>query len=908
MNYGKKSAQKQSEKLSGKRAKNKKRFGITFIKTVLVCILCIIAVGVIGGGLYAVKLIKQCPDISEVNISPNGFSTTVYDSAGNEIETLAASGSNRTYVTIDEIPDDLQKAFVAIEDERFYKHNGIDLRGIIRAGFTGIISGGKKMQGASTITQQLLKNNYFTTWTSEHTLKDSINRKVQEQYLAVQLEKVEDKDTILENYLNTINLGQNTLGVEAASERYFNKSVSELTLSEDAAIAAITQNPSKYNPITNPKDNATRRKKVLKKMLELGYIKQAEYDEALEDNLYDRIQIVNAQAESSASTSYFVDALTDEVAKDLMDQKGYTEAQAYQMLYSGGLTINSTQDSAIQTICEEEVNNNANYSDHVLHSFSYRLTVTKKDGSYQNYSEQTMLTYYQAQNPNYDINFSSEEECKEAIEKYKSEIMEEGDTIADGGEKITYTLQPQAAISVIDQATGHIVALVGGRGDKMASKTLNRATNITRQPGSCFKIVGCYAAALDAGGLTLASVQDDAPTSYANGTPLHNYDNKYRGFTTIRDAIISSMNVVTVKNLTQIGTGLGFEYAEALGISTLEPGDNNQTLCLGGLTHGVTDLELTASYATIANGGDYNKPVLYTQVLDHNGNVLLDNTQNTSKEVLKETTAWLLTNAMQDVITSGTGSGAGLPNMPTAGKTGTTTKNRDTVFAGYTPYYTAAVWGGYDDNTEQTYTAYSKLIWHSVMQRIHENLPRKEFTQPSGIVTATVCKKSGKLAIEGVCDADPRGSMVYTEYFDKDSVPTETCDHHVKVDICSASGQIAGEYCPVENRVPTVYIIGGTAETEDGPYLITEEALNTVCSVHTSSSSSSESGTTEGAVKPSVEGTITENKPQTENSGGESSTGGSSGGSSGGASGGSAGGSSGDTSGTGTNTPSTQNP
>lgn len=908
MNYGKKSAQKQSEKLSGKRAKNKKRFGITFIKTVLVCILCIIAVGVVGGGLYAVKLIKQCPDISEVNISPNGFSTTVYDSAGNEIETLAASGSNRTYVTIDEIPKDLQHAFVAIEDERFYKHNGIDLRGIIRAGFTGIISGGEKMQGASTITQQLLKNNYFTTWTSEHTLKDSINRKVQEQYLAVQLEKVEDKDTILENYLNTINLGQNTLGVEAASERYFNKSVSELTLSEDAAIAAITQNPSKYNPITNPKDNATRRKKVLKKMLELGYIKQAEYDEALEDNLYDRIQIVNAQAESSASTSYFVDALTDEVAKDLMDQKGYTEAQAYQMLYSGGLTINSTQDSAIQTICEEEVNNNANYSDHLLHSFSYRLTVTKKDGSYQNYSEQTMLTYYQAQNPNYDINFSSEEECKEAIEKYKSEIMEEGDTIADGGEKITYTLQPQAAISVIDQATGHVVALVGGRGDKMASKTLNRATNITRQPGSCFKIVGCYAAALDAGGLTLASVQDDAPTSYANGTPLHNYDNKYRGFTTIRDAIISSMNVVTVKNLTQIGTGLGFEYAEALGISTLEPGDNNQTLCLGGLTHGVTDLELTASYATIANGGDYNKPVLYTQVLDHNGNVLLDNTQNTSKEVLKETTAWLLTNAMQDVITSGTGSGAGLPNMPTAGKTGTTTKNRDTVFAGYTPYYTAAVWGGYDDNTEQTYTAYSKLIWHSVMQRIHENLPRKEFTQPSGIVTATVCKKSGKLAIEGVCDADPRGSMVYTEYFDKDSVPTETCDHHVKVDICSASGQIAGEYCPVENRVPTVYIIGGTAETEDGPYLITEEALNTVCSVHTSSSSSSESGTTEGAVKPSVEGTITENKPQTENSGGESSTGGSSGGSSGGASGGSTGGSSGDTSGTGTNTPSTQNP
>lgn len=856
MNYSKKNAQKKSAKLSNKRAKNKKRFYVTFLKTVLVCILCIIAVAAVGGGLYAVKLIRECPDIADIDISPNGFSTTVLDAEGNEIETLASSGSNRSYVTIDEIPEDLQHAFVAIEDERFYKHNGIDMRGIIRAVFTGILSGGDSMQGASTITQQLLKNNYFTTWTSENTFLDSVNRKIQEQYLAIQLEKVTDKQTILENYLNTINLGQNTLGVEAASERYFNKSVSELTLSESATIAAITQNPSRYNPISNPDENATRRKKVLKNMLEQGYIDQSEYDEALEDNVYDRIQIVNAQNASSSSTSYFVDALTEQVTEDLIEKKGYTEAQAYQLLYSGGLTILSTQDSHIQQICEEEVNNNANYSDHVLYSFSYRLTVTKADGTYENYSEQTMLTYYQANNPNYDINFSSTEECDEAIAAYKEDIMEEGDTIAEGGETITYTLQPQAAISVIDQATGHVVALVGGRGDKTASRTLNRAVNITRQPGSCFKIIGCYAAGLDAGGLTLASVQDDCPTDYANGTPLHNYDDRYRGFTTVRDAIISSMNVVTVKNLTQIGTGLGFEYAEALGISTLEAGDNNQTLCLGGLTNGVTDLELTAAYATIANGGDYNEPVFYTQVLDHDGNPILDNTGNTSKEVLKDTTAWLLTNAMQDVISSGTGSGAGLSNMPTAGKTGTTTKNRDTVFAGYTPYYTAAVWGGYDDNTEQSYTAYSKLIWHAVMERIHEDLPYRDFTQPAGIVTATVCKKSGKLALEGVCDCDPRGSMVYTEYFDKDNVPTEICDHHVKVDICASSGQLANEYCPAAERISRVFIKGGSLGTEDEPYLITDEALNTFCTVHTHATSTGGSGST---TNPIIDGIITDN-------------------------------------------------
>ena len=245
MNYGKENAAKQSAQLQGKRKRKHRSAGLAIIRLSLICIISVVLAGGIFAYLYAKNLIDQLPDVSTIDISPTGYMSTVYDSDGNEIETLASTGANRTYVTLDNIPLDLQHAFVAIEDARFYEHNGIDPQGIVRAGMTGILNGFHFSQGASTLTQQLLKNNYFTTWTSEHTKMDSINRKIQEQYLAVQLEKIVSKDTILENYLNSINLGQNTLGVEAAAERYFNKSVSDLSLSECAVIAGITQNPTK---------------------------------------------------------------------------------------------------------------------------------------------------------------------------------------------------------------------------------------------------------------------------------------------------------------------------------------------------------------------------------------------------------------------------------------------------------------------------------------------------------------------------------------------------------------------------------------------------------------------------------------------------------------------------------------
>lgn len=783
-------------------------------------------------------IIDSAPDISEIDVTPTGYSSTVLASDGTEISTLVASGANRKYVTIDEIPQSLQDAFVAIEDERFYEHNGIDMQSILRAAATGIAHGFHFSQGGSTITQQLIKNNVLTTWTSESSFIESLQRKIQEQYLAVELEKkVDDKKWILENYMNSINLGANTLGVQAASEKYFGKDVSELTLSESAVIAGITQNPAKYNPITHPDQNAERRERVLTNMLEQGYISQSEYDEAMDDDVYDRISEHNAVDDTSIN-SYFVDALIDDVFSDLID-KGYSETEAYKMIYQGGLTIQSTQDLELQKICDEEANNLDNYPTTPKYSFTLYFQVKSSDGTLTSYSNQTMLSYYKkaTNNEDYSINFDTEDECYAAIAQYEQDVLNPGDEIVEGSEYVTITLQPQIALTLMDQSTGEVKAMVGGRGDKSGNRTWNRATDTCRQPGSTFKIIGCYAAALDAGGLTLASVQDDAPFTVGS-KQFHNYDNSYRGYTNLRTAITNSINIVTVKTLQEIGVDLGYEYAENFGITTLTDTDKNLSLALGGLTKGVTNIELTGAYATIANGGTYLEPKLYTVVYDHDGNVLLDksDTQDT-RQVLKDTTAWLLTDAMKDVMTSGTGTRAYFGStMAQAGKSGTTTSNRDCLWAGYTPYYTCVVWGGYDDNSKQagSNTTYPKNIWKAVMSRVHEGLEYKDFPTPSGITSATVCSKSGLLPIEGTCDSDPRGSMLITEYFDASTVPSDLCDHHVTLTICNDTGTLANAYCP--NTTTSVYIVGGGEGTADSDYLAREDLLNSQCTIHNAGS------------------------------------------------------------------------
>lgn len=346
MNYGKRGIRKKQKSLHATSSKLGRKLLLYVLNLAL---LCVLGAGVLGAslGLGIFKgIIDTAPSIENVKVTPTGFSTFVYDLEGNQTAKLVSQNSNRIPVGQDMIPEDLAHAFVAIEDERFYEHNGIDIKGIIRAAYVGISQGFNFTEGASTITQQLLKNNVFTDWTSEQGFADSLKRKIQEQYLAIELSKSMSKDEVLLNYMNTINLGQNTLGVQAASLRYFNKSVNTLTLSECAVIAGITQNPSRFNPISHPDNNAERREKVLNNMLEQGYISQAEFDTAMADDVYSRIQVVNEDADDTLVNTYFVDALTDDVMNDLL-AAGYNETQAFTLLYSGGLKIYSTQEATL---------------------------------------------------------------------------------------------------------------------------------------------------------------------------------------------------------------------------------------------------------------------------------------------------------------------------------------------------------------------------------------------------------------------------------------------------------------------------------------------------------------------------------------------------------------------------------
>lgn len=812
MNYGKKGVRKKQKSLHAVGPKWGKKFLLTFMKAMLIFLL---AVGIIGvsAGIGAFKgIISTAPDINLDVITPTGFSSFAYDSEGKEIAKLVAADSNRIPVGMEQIPENLAHAFVAIEDERFYDHNGIDIKGIIRAGVQALRDRGLG-QGASTITQQLVKNNVFENWIDETTI-EKIRRKVQEQYVAIELERqltetyghAGAKDKILENYMNTINLGQNTLGVQAASLRYFNKPVYQLTLSECACIAAITQNPSRWNPISHPEANRERRDRVLLNMLNQNYISQDEYDDAVADDVYSRIQVVNEESEDSAVYTYFVDELTEQVFDDLVNIAGYNETQAYNLLYTGGVSIYTTQDPAIQKICDEVFSNPDNYPADTKWYLKYELTIQQANGDLKNYSTEMFVAHFKEQNTAFNSIFTTQDEAYTAIETYQAAIMQEGDEIF--AESINLTPQPQVSFSMIDQSNGHVVALVGGRGAKEASRTLNRATNTVRQPGSCFKIVSTYAPALDSAGLTLATVKNDAPFTYANGRPVSNwYGNEtgdYKGLCSLRYGIEQSLNIVTVKTLTQITPQLGYDYLLSFGFSTLIEreerngqiiSDIGQPLALGGISDGVTNLELNASYAAIANHGTYIKPTFYTKVVDHSGNVILDNSKPESHQVIKETTAFLLTDAMVDVVTKGTGGAVNFGNMAIAGKTGTTTAYKDVWFSGYTPYYTATAWAGYDNNVELTRSNgernLAKTLWRAVMSQVHAELPNESFTRPSGIVTAQICSKSGKLPIAGLCDGHTR-----TEYFAEGTVPTESCDVHWSGIICQYSMLPATEECP----------------------------------------------------------------------------------------------------------------
>ena len=783
MNYGRNNTSKRRKKIQSRVSMKKKKIRLrSFRVFLLVCLVLGILV-LAGVGILFKKIIDDTPQITSNDLKPSAYTTTVYANDGETVTgTFVSAGSNRVFTTLDKVPKDLQNAFIAIEDSRFYDHKGIDIKGITRAAIKGLTSG-EFSQGGSTITQQLIKNSVFPNFSKETQLQ-KIERKIQELYLAIQIEKIIEKDEILENYLNTINMGQNTLGVQAAAKRYFGKDVSELNLSESATLAAITKSPSGYNPITNPDANAKRREKVLKDMLAQEKINQEQYDTAMADetDVYERIQTANNEYQESLSVnSYFVDEVAKEVMSDLQSELGYSETQAHNAVYSGGLKIITTQDLTMQTICDEEMNNDKNYPKNVDWTVTGAISIVHQDGTQKHYDSTTFGKYisdeYKKKNGKeleYPTTFSSQEKANAAVDEYIATLKSDpNDTVYS---TITLTPQPQATVVVMDQHTGYVKAMVGGRGEKTGNMSLNRATQSTRQPGSTYKILSTYVPALDMNKDTLASVIEDSPFSYKNGRPVNNWWSGYKGNLTIRKCIEQSANVCTVKKYTEITPEVGMQYlTNNFKFTTLDPvDDSGQATSLGGLTNGVYNIELTAAYASIANGGVYTEPILYTHIYDNDGNLLYENTAATHV-AMKDSTAALITSALEDVVKYGTGGTARLSKMTCAGKTGTTTDTRDLWFSGFTPYLTASVWSGYDDNQEISgSSSFHKVMWKKIMQRIHDTAKYEvvAFEMPETVVQRTICTQTGLLASSDACSKR-------TEYFAEGTAPKKSCPGHV---------------------------------------------------------------------------------------------------------------------------------
>ena len=801
MKFTRHSIENRLYEMKSKRARIWHRFTGILKTVILFCFVASLFLGAsFGYGLFR-GVLDSAPDIHKIHVGPTSYATKIYDKKGNLMSTLVTEGSNRERVSYEELPKDMINAFVAIEDERFWRHNGIDFRSILRA-VRGVVSDDSSAGGGSTITQQLLKNNVFGGGLHEGKFEKYV-RKIQEQYLALELEdqpgldKKEIKKSILTEYLNTINLGANTLGVKVAARRYFNKEVSELSLSESTVIAAITKNPSKLNPITHPENNAVRRKQVLHNMLSQGYIDESRYQEALNDPVYERIQNVNLVTQGEDKPySYYTDELTEQVVDALMERLDYKKEDATKLLYSGGLTIYANQDPDLQAIVDQEINNPENY-DTAKYSISWRYTLQHEDGTIVNFSEKDIEKYLkEGKGISFNGLYTSKDQANKRIEEFKEKVTVDSDRIL--GETVDYVLEPQASFVLMDPHTGEVLALTGGRGEKKQSKTLNRASNVLRQPGSTFKIITSFAPAIDLYGATLASTYYDSEYTLGNKTFKNWYSGGYLGFQSIRDGIVYSLNIVAVRCLMEtVKPERGYQYAESLGITSLVKDDENPALALGGLTRGVSNLELTQAFSAIANGGELEKAKFFSKIVDQDGKVLIDTTEDKPTQVMKASTAYLLTDAMKesmesnrafasDVRVSSTSTRAHFDGMSQAGKSGTTSNNRDIWFIGYTPYYIGGVWGGCDDNQVlkdaktgeyNGGTGFHKDIWRKIMTRIHEGKTDPGFSKPEDIVEAQVCRKSGKLPTSG-CYQDYRGSAVITELFAKGTVPTEKCTYH----------------------------------------------------------------------------------------------------------------------------------
>jgi penicillin-binding protein 1A len=673
--------------------------------------------------------------VSTINLFDVSQSSTMYytdKNTGTQVEMLTLGVEDRVWVAYKDIPENLINATVAIEDQRFYKHNGVDWLRTAK-GVLLMFTGGD-IQGGSTLTQQLIKN---MTEYDDVTVK----RKVLEIFTALEFEKAHSKSDILEWYLNKIYLSDGCYGVYTASLNYFGKELQDLSLAECASLISITNNPSLYNPYRNPDANLYRRNLVLDQMEKQGMITEAERDAA-------KAEPLNLQRETGTSReqtvySWYEDQVIDEVLSDLVTQIGLSETTASDLLYGGGLQIETCFDPDVQAYVD------AVYND-------------------------------------------------------RSSLVLDSAT----GQEI------QSAITIIDNSTGNVVALAGGIGEKDVSRSWSRASDTIRPPGSSIKPLAVYSPALEMGLITPATVVDDTPIALnGDAWPANSYG-YYKGLTTVYEALQNSVNTVSVKVLRDYVTpNLSYQFlTERFGISSLVSARGSETdialapLALGGLTDGVSTYEMAAAYATFANNGMYKSPRAYLRVTDANGNVLLDNT-GSSQPVLKESTVYYINTMLQSVIKNGTGHDANFSGMTIAGKTGTTTSNKDKWFVGYSPYYTAAVWVGYDQQERIPSTSYlAAQMWRKVMEPLHSGLENKSFAAPSNLVTVTICKDSGLLASDA-CSLDPRGGQTMSMSFVSGDQPTQYCTVHTAVEVCTESPvgesglyHLASEFCPEESR------------------------------------------------------------------------------------------------------------
>ena len=667
-------------------------------------------------------------------------------------QTLYLNSENRIWTDLEDIPKYLQEAAIAIEDKRFEKHHGVDWKGTTRAIVYTLF--GKNVQGGSTITQQLVKN---VTGDNEVTVK----RKITEIYRALELEKRYEKDEILEAYLNEVFFGQSCYGVVTASRMYFNKDVSDLTLAECASLMGITNNPSMYDPTLSSwtrENNRERQLTILGAMLEQGKISQEEYDEAkAEDIVFSNGFTISGKYVGSDGT--VTDPEPEEPSTDDTESPADEEEPTIKGRYSWftEAMIGDVADALVEKygITDKVRDNGTTYTAYeqawdMVHGKGYKIYTTQNP-KYQKIAEDVC---YNLDNIPYTSSYTN-----------------------SAGEQVEDQLQ--IALTIVDPTNGYVVAMIGGAGEKQADRVWNWAVN-ARQCGSAIKPVSTYAPALDDGTINGASVIDDYPMLLNGDVWPRNANWRYQGLTALHTAIAQSLNTCAVRTNLAYGVDRSYEFlVNKLGFENLTYTDSQQVgnMALGGFEKGVTTEEMAAAYAAFVNEGVYTKPRTFVRVEDANGNVILEN-EAQSTVAMKNTTAAIINHLLQEAALNGTGYEAQFSGMHIAGKTGSTNSNKDRYFVGYTPYYSCAVWAGYEHNQRIVASGNPcSAIFRKVMSAIHEELPDKDFFSCAGLTSVAVCADSGMLASDN-CALDVRGSRVYTALVAADNAPTSLCTMH----------------------------------------------------------------------------------------------------------------------------------